>query len=74
MQNVFIIECLGCFFMPKHEAIATYISILAIIMSVGTAIYTSSEQRNIASSDFKATELIMSDTVKLLSTIEKSNV
>lgn len=55
--------------MSKYEQISTVLSILAAILSVATAFYSGSISKRLATSDYKATEEVKSDTAKLLSAL-----
>jgi hypothetical protein len=47
----------------------TVVASLALIISIATAIYSGSQGKHIASSDFKAEEQVKSDTVKILAAL-----
>ena len=55
--------------MKEYERIALFISILAIIISIGTALYSGIQSEKHASSDHQAREQVKSDTADLLSTL-----
>lgn len=55
--------------MTVYEKTAVIISLFALIASIGTAFYSYNQQNKLASIDFKAKEMIKSDTAKLLSTM-----
>jgi hypothetical protein len=55
--------------MAKYEGKTLFISVLAIIICIGSAIYSGMLSEKLASSDHKAKEQVKADTAKLLSTL-----